>query len=282
MSGYGIMKREQISRGANAAMLALGIAETATQVLAAPGDSEKCDGIAKADRSDCGLSKTSWAALAKGGHDAEPWTLVPMGTCKKNLNKSRMCAKAALACERFVQGWQVAREQATNGSVAGWQAPVAQCQAAGEPPLGAHLVTQRRGYSHHGIYVGNGRVLHYAGLCRGLHTGPVEELSLEHFGAGNDIEVRTELLPRFTSDEVVRRARSRLGENRYRLLSNNCEHFCTWCLYGEARSEQVRQCAIHPMRILRVLSSLLSVWWNSRPAHALLAAGLNDRSFPRA
>jgi Lecithin retinol acyltransferase len=26
--------------------------------------------------------------------------------------------------------------------------------------------------------------------------------------------------------EVMRRARSRLGEDRYRLLSNNCEHFC--------------------------------------------------------
>ena len=30
-------------------------------------------------------------------------------------------------------------------------------------PLGAHLVTPRRGYTHHGIYVGNGIVIHYAG-----------------------------------------------------------------------------------------------------------------------
>lgn len=153
----------------------------------------------------------------------------------------------------------------TKLSEASRQAPARQSEAAAEPPLGAHLVTQRRGYSHHGIYVGNARVVHYAGLCSQLHAGPIEELSLEHFGAGHDIQVRAEPLPRYTGDEAVRRARSRLGENRYRLLSNNCEHFCTWCLYGEAHSEQVRQSAIHPMRALRALGSLLSVWWDSRP-----------------
>jgi hypothetical protein len=40
---------------------------------------------------------------------------------------------------------------------------------------------------------------------------------------------------------VVARARSRLGENRYRLTTNNCEHFCEWCLSGESRSEQVER-----------------------------------------
>lgn len=27
-------------------------------------------------------------------------------------------------------------------------------------PLGAHLTTPRRGYVHHGIYAGSGRVIH--------------------------------------------------------------------------------------------------------------------------
>ena len=39
---------------------------------------------------------------------------------------------------------------------------------------GTHLVTSRRGYAHHGIYVGGGMVVHYAGLCQLLHSGPVE------------------------------------------------------------------------------------------------------------
>jgi lecithin:retinol acyltransferase len=40
-----------------------------------------------------------------------------------------------------------------------------------EPPLGAHLVTPRRAYTHHGIYVGLGRVVQYGGLSRGLGRG---------------------------------------------------------------------------------------------------------------
>jgi hypothetical protein len=38
---------------------------------------------------------------------------------------------------------------------------------AEEPPLASHLVTLRPLYSHHGIYVGNGRVIHYGGLAHG-------------------------------------------------------------------------------------------------------------------
>jgi pyruvate-formate lyase-activating enzyme len=40
-------------------------------------------------------------------------------------------------------------------------------------------------------------------------------------------------------EAIVRRARSRLGERRYAIFSNNCEHFCSWCQVGESRSKQV-------------------------------------------
>jgi hypothetical protein len=43
----------------------------------------------------------------------------------------------------------------------------------------------------------------------------------------------------FEYREVIARARSRVGEDCYRLLTNNCEHFCEWCLRGEHRSYQV-------------------------------------------
>jgi hypothetical protein len=46
------------------------------------------------------------------------------------------------------------------------------------PPWGAHIVSLRRGYTHHGIYVGNERVVQYGGLTRGLRRGPVEEVLL--------------------------------------------------------------------------------------------------------
>jgi Lecithin retinol acyltransferase len=96
---------------------------------------------------------------------------------------------------------------------------------------GTHVVTPRRAYTHHGIYVGEGRVVHY--------RGAVEEVTVEQFTNGRPLWVGCEHPQGFTREEVVRRARSRIGEHRYRLLTNNCEHFCAWCLWGEHRSLQV-------------------------------------------
>jgi hypothetical protein len=108
-----------------------------------------------------------------------------------------------------------------------------------EPPLGAHVVSPRRCYTHHGIYVGSGRVAQYGGLSRGLRRGPIEEVALAQFTQGQPLWVRASGGMRYSSTEVVRRARSRLGEDHYSLLTNNCEHFCEWCVGGEPRSYQV-------------------------------------------
>ena len=119
-------------------------------------------------------------------------------------------------------------------------------------PVGAHLVTVRRGYLHHGIYVGEGKVVHYAGLCRLWHRGPIEEVPLESFSAGRPMFIKAISNARFNGPEVVARARSRLGENRYRITSNNCEHFCEWCVHGEPRSSQVeRLIGWSPLFVLR-------------------------------
>jgi hypothetical protein len=128
--------------------------------------------------------------------------------------------------------------------------------AESEPPVGAHVVTQRRGYTHHGIYVGASQVVHYAGLARGLRRGPVEEISLSSFAARHAVGVIAGVPQKFDAREVVRRARSRLGENRYRLLTNNCEHFCEWCLQGERRSYQIEACLELPSRALRATERL--------------------------
>jgi Lecithin retinol acyltransferase len=106
-------------------------------------------------------------------------------------------------------------------------------------PLGAHLVTPRRGYLHHGIYAGAGRVIHYSGIGRGWRAGPVEEVTLAAFADGRTVQARARIDARFGPAERVARARSRLGEDRYRVFSNNCEHFCEWCVSGAARSRQV-------------------------------------------
>ena len=38
--------------------------------------------------------------------------------------------------------------------------------------------------------------------------------------------------------EVIRRARSRIGEEAYNVFENNCEHFANWCKEGDSKSEQ--------------------------------------------
>jgi Lecithin retinol acyltransferase len=94
---------------------------------------------------------------------------------------------------------------------------------------------------HHGIYVGDGKVVHYRGLVRVQFRGRIEEVSLAQFASGRSVWIRSSNLERFAPQEAIRRARSRVGENRYRILRNNCEHFCEWCLRGESRSYQVER-----------------------------------------
>jgi len=127
-----------------------------------------------------------------------------------------------------------------------------------EPPLGSHLVTPRLGFAHHGIYVGGGRVVHYGALGHRLLGGPVEEVSLASFTRGRGVWVRTHQLVRFGLAEVIRRARSRVGEDSYRVLSNNCEHFCEWCLHGEHRSYQVETLLELPQKLERMFGALVA------------------------
>jgi hypothetical protein len=119
-----------------------------------------------------------------------------------------------------------------------------------DPPLGAHLATCRRGYTHHGIYVGQGRVVHYSGFSGVWQCGPVEEVSLPRFAAAHPVRIVDHEVSPYSPQEIVRRARSRIGENDYRLLTNNCEHFCNWCLCGVSRSAQVDRRWQLPIRLL--------------------------------
>jgi hypothetical protein len=54
---------------------------------------------------------------------------------------------------------------------------------------------------------------------------------------------------------VVVRVRSRLGERRYSILSNNCEHSCASALRDERRSSQVERLRATPGALWRAISS---------------------------
>lgn len=117
-----------------------------------------------------------------------------------------------------------------------------------EPPVGAHLVTPWRGFAHHGVYLGGGRVIHYNARVYRLNRRPVEETGMAEFAEGRPVFIVDHAEPPFAADEVIRRARSRLGEDRYHLLENNCEHLVEWCLHGVARSFQVESALDFPQR----------------------------------
>ena len=137
------------------------------------------------------------------------------------------------------------------------------------PPLGAHLITPRRGYLHHGIHVGGGRVVHYSARACSLIRRPVEDVSISVFSSGRGIWIREPAPGAHESAEIIRRARSRLGEDRYRLLTNNCEHFCEWCVRGQHRSAQVDAILEVPKRL-----------WNW-PAHVLATVARASAHFHR-
>ena len=122
---------------------------------------------------------------------------------------------------------------------------------------GTGLVVRRRAYVHHGIYVGNDRVIHYAGWFHSVR-GLVEEVTVEQFTAGRRYSIGRTPANRQRGEQVVRRARSRLGERCYHLLRNNCEHFCNWCQLGESRSEQIETLARPTLLLFGLLQGLRS------------------------
>ena len=141
-------------------------------------------------------------------------------------------------------------------------------------PVGAHLVAGRDGYQHHGIYVGNGDARRRSRGDARRRSGPVERSSVACFPCGIAVTIQCDASPCYDGEEVARRAGSRLGERNYRLLTNNCEHFCSWCLFGECRSAQVEACLKSPLRAARTLFKLmllaLSAEWRTAqpPAQA--------------
>lgn len=72
-----------VIRSAITSVLALGLVGASQSALAAKSDMEKCAGVAKAGKNDCGSSKSSCAGTSKMDGEKHTWILVPKGTCDK-------------------------------------------------------------------------------------------------------------------------------------------------------------------------------------------------------
>lgn len=97
------------------------------------------------------------------------------------------------------------------------------------------LINMEGAYEHHGIDCGNGTVIHY---YKGGEEPTITPTSFETFALGNPVFVKPYTIS-YVPDVVMERAESRLGERRYQLLTNNCEHFATWCKIGRSESQQL-------------------------------------------
>jgi Lecithin retinol acyltransferase len=101
---------------------------------------------------------------------------------------------------------------------------------------GDHICVQYVGFIHHGIYCGDGIVIHYEGKQQSCK---ISRILLNEFSQGRSISI-VEYSDCHEPDVVVERAESRLGEANYNLIFNNCEHFAWWCKTGQEISEQIR------------------------------------------
>ena len=70
--------------------------------------------------------------------------------------------------------------------------------------------------------------------------------------------------PDLSADAVMARAESRLGEDHFDFVFNNCEHFATWCKTGISGSDQVEALwrnVMNPAAFLHHRIASRMRWW---------------------
>jgi hypothetical protein len=87
-------------------------------------------------------------------------------------------------------------------------------------------------YRHYGIELPDGT------MCENSPPG-VRIVGYADFARGGPTTVRNSGASPAQRAQAVQRAESRIGEHRYSLTGNNCEHFANWCATGIAISQQV-------------------------------------------
>lgn len=119
--------------------------------------------------------------------------------------------------------------------------------------LGDHLTVHHGFYTHHGIVVGEDHIIHYGRGLSDIKNAKIEIVSREVFADGKKATIiKSPCI--YSAEEVVARAKSRLGENCYDVFDNNCEHFANWCRSDDALSPQ----ASNTKTILRQTAAIAS------------------------
>ena len=87
-------------------------------------------------------------------------------------------------------------------------------------------------YSHFGVEMPGG------GICENSPPG-VRVVEFADFARGRPTRIQNPDASPAERAVAVERAEARIGERRYSLSGNNCEHFANWCATGVAISHQV-------------------------------------------
>jgi cell wall-associated NlpC family hydrolase len=106
---------------------------------------------------------------------------------------------------------------------------------------GDHIYVRRKGplYSHHGIYAGEGTVIHFKGTVKEKKDPVVIITDIDNFLKSGKLR-RRKYKNRLPPSETLRIAKEHLSKKGYSLTFNNCEHFATYCVTGKKRSRQTR------------------------------------------
>lgn len=143
------------------------------------------------------------------------------------------------------------------------------------------LMNMEGAYEHHGIDCGDGTVIHY---YKGGEVPTIARTSFETFARGNPVYPKPQPIA-YLPEIVMQRAESRLGEQQYQLLTNNCEHFANWCKTGKNESQQLLEYglgfgSINPFESREILDRAAQ---SSNPVEtvALLNQALNQSAIAR-
>ena len=99
-------------------------------------------------------------------------------------------------------------------------------------------------YYQHVVYIGNGRVIHFSGAGSEISTKSrviVEDSIADFVKDGVVMVLNVPSDKRLPLEEIIARAKSRIGETDYNLIGNNCEHFASWCVEDKPISEQINR-----------------------------------------
>lgn len=125
-----------------------------------------------------------------------------------------------------------------------------------ESPKPSQIIrTKVKFYYHYGIFVSEDEVIQF-GLPNdpGKPSEQIKVLSTDVYTFLNGGQLETAVPDKderkrmHKADEIIKIARSKIGEGGYDILHNNCEHFVNKCVFGKSSSsfldgvrEKIRQ-----------------------------------------